>query len=59
VYIFTWFNIMMLICIKVRWLGCGEVCRKMNHQAIHVNTNDGIGAVACDFAHEAADRGHY
>jgi hypothetical protein len=59
VYIFPWFNIMMFLCIKVRWLGCGEACRKTNRQAIRLNTNDGIGAVAYDFAHKAADEGRY
>jgi hypothetical protein len=25
--------------MKVRWLDCGEACRKTNRQAIRVNTN--------------------
>ena len=50
---------MMFLCIKVRWLGCGEACRKTNRQEIRLNTNDGIGAVAYDFAHKAADEGRY
>lgn len=40
---------MMLTCIKVRWLDCGEAW-KTNRQAIRVNTNDNDATVL--FAHD-------